>query len=91
MSKTLTFEYPDLLPESLHMSASEFEREAKLAMAVKLFEMGKLSSGQAARLLGMERVEFLYELKRFGVTPVQLEPGELERDVANAEALSRGH
>jgi predicted HTH domain antitoxin len=42
----------------------EFEREAKMAMAVKLFELGKLSSGMAANLVGMQRVEFLLSLWR---------------------------
>lgn len=90
MSNTLTVQYPGTLPEALNMSRSEFEREAKLAMAVKLFETSKLSSGQAAELAGIPRVYFLYELSRFGVSPIQLEPGELEEDIANAErALPR--
>ena len=91
MSKTLTVEYPDTLPDTLNMSQSEFEREARLAMAAKLFETGKLSSGQAARLVGMSRVHFLYELGRFGVSPIQLEVGELEQDLSNAEQAFRGH
>jgi predicted HTH domain antitoxin len=84
MSKTITVEYPDTLPDSLNMSQSEFEREAKLSMAVKLFETGRLSSGQAAQLLGMPRIHFLYELGRFGVSAIQLRAEELEEDVANA-------
>src|SRR5712692_9657636 len=91
MSKTLTVEYPNTLPDSPHMSRSEFEREAKLAMAVKLFETGKLSSGQAARLAGMERVHFLYELGRFGVSSIQVTPEELEQDVANATRAHDRH
>ena len=55
-------EYPDLLPDAMQMSRDEFEREARMAMAGKLFEMGKLSSGYAARLAGMERVEFILSL-----------------------------
>ncbi len=84
MSMTLTVEYPEALPGSLHMSRGEFEREAKLAMAVKLFETGKLSSGQAAQIAGIPRVHFLYELGKYGVSTVQAIPDELEADVANA-------
>src|SRR6266567_7484130 len=73
MSKTLTVEYPETLPDSLHMSQGEFEREARLAMAVKLFELGRVSSGQAAQLAGIPRVHFLYELGRFKVSPFQYE------------------
>jgi len=78
-------EYPDALPDALQMSQSEFEREAKLAMAVKLFETGRLSSSQAAELAGLARVEFLFELKRFGVSPIQTTAEELHEDIANAE------
>jgi predicted HTH domain antitoxin len=91
MSKTLTVEYPDMLPDSLHMSQSEFEREAKLSMAVKLFETGRLSSGQAAQLAGIPRVHFLYELGRFGVSAIQLTPEELEEDVASARRAYDRH
>jgi predicted HTH domain antitoxin len=91
MSQTLTIEYPDLLPDSLNMSRSEFEREARVAMAAKLFEMGKLTSGQAARLAGMERVDFLYELRRIGVSTIQISADELTEDVANAQRAYDRH
>lgn len=91
MSNTLTLEYPESLPDTLHMTAPEFEREAKLSMAVKLYETGKLSSSQAAALVGMPRVHFLHELARYGVSPQQLEAGELARDLAHAEQALAGH
>ena len=84
MSYSMTVEYPDTLPDALHMSRGEFEREARLAMAVKLFETGKLSSGQAARLASLSRVDFLHELSRFGVSSIQVDAAELENDVAQA-------
>lgn len=91
MSNIFTLEYPDTLPGSLNMSRSEFEREAKLAMAVKLFETGKLSSGQAAQLAGIARVNFLYELARFGVSSIQIKTEELEEDVASAQRAYDRH
>ena len=81
MSK-MTVEYPASLPEALQMSAGEFEQEAKLAMAVKLFEVGRLSAGQAAALAQRSRAEFLKELGRFKVSAFQYEAGELEQEVA---------
>lgn len=86
MSNTLSVDYPETLPDALHMSRAEFEREARLAMAAKLFETGKLSSGQAARLIGMERLAFLGELGRLQVSAIQVEPEELEADLAAAKA-----
>ncbi len=84
MNHSMTIDYPDTFPDALHMSRAEFEREALLAMAVKLFETGKLSSGQAAGLAHLSRIDFISELGRFGVSPIQVGPEDLEADVANA-------
>lgn len=84
MSYSMTVEYPDTLPDALHVSRREFEREARLAMVVKLFEIGKLSSGQAARLAALSRLDFLHELSRFGVSLIQIDVAELEEDVTQA-------
>ncbi|PUU86015.1 MAG: Uncharacterized protein CI948_2975 [Halanaerobium sp.] len=37
MNKKIEIEYPDTLPDLLQESSEVFEREAKMAMAVKLF------------------------------------------------------
>ena len=80
----LIIEYPRLLPDALQQTQNEFEREAKMAMAVKLFELGKLSSGMVANLVGMARVAFLLSLHRYGVTMIDLDATELESDSKNA-------
>ncbi len=80
----LVIDYPDALPDALRVSRSEFEQEARMAMAVKLFELGRLTSGQAAQLAGMPRVAFILDLHRDGVSPIQITPDELADDFANA-------
>ena len=80
----LVVEYPDVLPDALRVSREEFEQEARMAMAVKMFEWGRLTSGQAARLAGLERVAFITTLYRYGVSPIQTTPEELVEDLANA-------
>jgi hypothetical protein len=42
------------LIDTYHQTPAEFEREARLAIVVKLFEMKRLSSGQAALLAGID-------------------------------------
>ena len=80
----LVIEYPERLPDALQQSRSDFEREAKMAMAVKLFEMKRLSSGIAAKMAGLDRVTFLLNLHRYGVAMIDLDEDDLLSDLENA-------
>jgi len=55
-----------------------------MAMAVKLYEMKRISSDTAAALVGVERVEFLLDLHRYGVAAIDLTAEELQADLCNA-------
>ena len=55
-----------------------FARELRMLAAVKLYELGRLSSGRAAELAGMSRVEFLLALGRYKVFPLEAELRDLE-------------
>ncbi|MBM3887623.1 MAG: UPF0175 family protein [Verrucomicrobia bacterium] len=52
--------------------------------ALKLYESGRLSSGMAAELAGMSRVDFLLACGQHGVTVFQQTDEELKSDVAAA-------
>jgi predicted HTH domain antitoxin len=56
---TLTLDYTESLPDSARLSRREFEKSMRFAMAAKLFELGRISSGQAAQLVPMDRYSFL--------------------------------
>jgi predicted HTH domain antitoxin len=81
MTQTATLELSDELLAAVGMSADEFVAEMLFLSAAKLFEAGRLSSGQAARLCGMARGEFLMSLGRIGVSAINLDPDDLDEDV----------
>ena len=56
---------PDSVLISLTETPEDFAREATKVIAVKLYEMGKLSSGRAAELAGISRISFLQTLAEF--------------------------
>ena len=56
-----------------------FGREMRVLSAVRLFELGRLSSGRAAELAGMSRLEFLQSLSRYKVFPLEAELTDLEQ------------
>ena len=55
-----------------------FARELRTLAAIKLYELGRLSSGRAAELADMPRVEFLLTLGRYKVFPFESELNDLE-------------
>ena len=81
MQHETTIQYGDDVLFSLGMSQEEFSAEARFLLAAKLFELGKLSSGQAARLCGKERVDFLLSLPRVGVSISNLQPEDAEGEI----------
>lgn len=80
----LTIDYPETFPDVVGSSQEQFEQEAKWAMAIKLFEMKRLSSGMAAALVNVDRVTFLLKLADYGVPMIDLTEAELLSDLANA-------
>jgi predicted HTH domain antitoxin len=54
------------------------QQELRALSAVKLYELGFLSSGRAAEMAGMGRVEFLLSLARHKVFPLEAELRDLE-------------
>jgi predicted HTH domain antitoxin len=80
----ILIDYPDTLPDAMNTTPEAFATEARMAMATKLFEMKRLSSGMAAQLAGVSRVEFLLNLHHYGVAMIDLSEDELRLDVENA-------
>lgn len=79
--KKMSIRYPDSIPAALNVSPSTFEKEARMALAVKLYEMGRLSSGQSAILAGIGRVEFLLHCHQYGVATVAWDQEEIAKEM----------
>lgn len=82
MTATLEIDFPPSL--TLHAkSRSAVEQRSRLLLALKYFELGEVSSGQAAKMCGMSRVAFLAEASRHGVPATDLEAEELQREFSD--------
>jgi len=74
----VTIDVPEKVLLAEKMDATAFGRELRVLAAVKMYELGRLTSGRAAELAGMSRVEFLLTLQRYNVFPFSAELEELE-------------
>lgn len=76
--------YDDKLLVASGRSAAEIELEFRLLLAAKLFELGRLSLGQAAELAGRTKAEFLFGLAPLGVSALNFPIEDLKHEIHDA-------
>ncbi len=81
--KTIEIEYSESIPAVLNISPEIFEQEARFALSVKLFELGRLTSGQAAKLAGVNRVTFLLACQRYNAASVEWDQSEIDAEFSD--------
>jgi predicted HTH domain antitoxin len=81
---SLRIEYPPELAAALGKRAPDAEAEIRLMAALKLFESGRISSGLAAKLAGLDRAEFLLQCGQHGVSAFQQTAAEIGSDAEAA-------
>ena len=85
MKGIINIGYPEFLANTLKLSGKDFEYEMKASSLVKLFELGKVSSGIATKVLGLSRLDFLELLAKYNVSILgQYTLEDLNEDIANA-------
>jgi len=80
-TEELKIKYPSGFEHAVHMTKEEMELHIRLMAALKMFELGKISSGKAAELAGMSRVEFLEVCGRYHVSIFNYPPEEAEKEI----------
>lgn len=68
------------IPEELDLNDSYFS----MIIASKLYEDGKLSAGQAAKIAGLTKRAFIELLGKFGVSVFSEKIADLKSDISNA-------
>ena len=81
----LQLKYPTDFEKAVHMTREEMEQHIRLMAALKMFELGKVSSGKAAELAGLSKLDFFEACNRYRVSifnyPPEAIAEELEQDL----------
>jgi predicted HTH domain antitoxin len=80
----VTMTIPDHSLLALNLAPEQVGDELRLAAAIKLYEVGRLSSGAAAELAGVPKPVFLQRLGDYGVPTFRQTEAELRKELSNA-------
>jgi len=75
------------VPESLRVPPGELEERLRIELALRLYEKGIASLGQARRIAGISKWDFLELLAREGI-PIHYGEEELKEDLEVARKLA---
>ena len=81
---TVSIEFPEGVFSALRRSPQEFAGELRLVAAVFWYQRGEVSQEKAAEIAGLDRIDFIKALARFGVDVLQVDVRDLR------DELSRG-
>jgi len=85
MEQVINVTYPKQLAFSLKMQDNEFVQEMQKLAIIKLYELGKVSSSIAAKILNLTRVDFIELINKYQVSFFSyVSEDELLNDFKNA-------
>jgi len=80
----VVIDLPDSLLKEISFGFTDPEREIKFLLAVKLVEIGRISTGRAAEWMGISKPRFLQEMGRYGLSALPVDEETLKEDILNA-------
>lgn len=79
--KTIKVSFPSEILDKISTTYQDSASLIKEAAVLELYREGKISSGKAAEILGMERFEFIKYAGMKGIPYIRITPEELEEEI----------
>ncbi|MEM7184213.1 MAG: UPF0175 family protein [Spirochaetota bacterium] len=83
----LTIELPEYVLLQMGSSTEKLKSEVKKMIAVNMFKDGFMTTGQAAELCGMHRVEFMYYLSRNNIPVVDWDKEDIKKELSVVDRI----
>jgi len=81
--KALNIPYSEDLLIASGRSRKELDQELQFLLAVKLFELHRLSLGKAAEVSGMSKLRFMDELDRMKIPVINLDDDQIQEELSD--------
>lgn len=83
----VTVELDEPLVQALSLLDRPLDQAVREAVVLDLYRRGTISSGKAAQLLGMAKLDFIQMAGRLGIPYFQLDDADLDTEIARARSL----
>jgi predicted HTH domain antitoxin/predicted DNA-binding protein len=88
--REIQIELPEELVSFFNINAPEFHKMLEQLIAYQVVRAGDISFGKAAELLGLDKVTYITDLGRLGISYLDMRSEELEQDVENIKEYLKG-
>lgn len=68
-------------------SKKDLEKELKIFAAGKLYDQGKITSSEAAKIANVDRIEFLSSIGKYGFNAINITADQFKEEVGIIENL----
>ena len=84
---SVNIEIDEPLAALLHQTNQPVQQAGREMIVLELYRRGTISSGKAAELLGMQRIDFIKHASRLGIPYIDMTEDEWAAEKAASESL----
>jgi len=84
----VVIDFPETLVKEISFGFTDPEMDIKFLLAVKLVEIGRISTGRAAEWLGIPKPLFLQKMGHYGLSALPVDAETLKKDIMNVRESS---